>query len=537
MFYSVDALNSRNGRFRLIWRAATATRKKLSKRECMEVSVRETCEELLHCIPTSRPSAIQAKTKYSLYLLAQLLYGTVIIFREQMDFFFLDVRHLWNKMRRPGNVPIGVDLPLDKRQGRDVTLPEAVPHGARRPTGPGMRPQTLYDLNFVFDFSSDTSASSILDFSELDSGRFLSVDYASAMERSLSSTLADISNREVVRSVRPEDITMNEYVPNASRIVNDEQGEELMPPTQADLDILQNMLMDTRADDFDFTDQQLTLGEPSIIDEQLAQQPMEQEQPMEEQQQQEKDRVETPPSEPPTFELEAVPAEVLEERAERRLTRKGRNAKHRTIVDSDTFITKELMQSAIADYSDIVWTKEELMVDPTLDKRPSVDKLFAKRPIYIRYLATPLMELMDEMMAPRPFERMTAREAWTQRGLLLHREETPSMEERERNELLGADYEHQQLLEAEPMSKRRKISAPERTPSPALLNQSPTLLADRTPDVLESERAAGREQFSVGSFEKGRASSMLPPESMILADGDDVYMGPEGVLDPISQYI
>uniref|UniRef100_A0A7I4Y5T2 Rad21_Rec8_N domain-containing protein n=1 Tax=Haemonchus contortus TaxID=6289 RepID=A0A7I4Y5T2_HAECO len=92
MFYSVELLTGRHAKFGLMWRAATCgSARKLHRRAIVQVSVSDTCQEILNYVPTEKNGEADLTSKFSLYLLGQLIYGTVLIFDRQVTLFERDV--------------------------------------------------------------------------------------------------------------------------------------------------------------------------------------------------------------------------------------------------------------------------------------------------------------------------------------------------------------------------------------------------------------------------------------------------------------
>ncbi|CAJ0609393.1 unnamed protein product [Cylicocyclus nassatus] len=99
MFFSVQHLVGPDAKFALVWRAATCgSTTKLPRKAILEVSVSNTCREILNFTPEAH-DRVSAK-KFSLYLLGQLLYGTVLIYDRQLTLFLSDARSAWESCRR-----------------------------------------------------------------------------------------------------------------------------------------------------------------------------------------------------------------------------------------------------------------------------------------------------------------------------------------------------------------------------------------------------------------------------------------------------
>ncbi|KAJ1352661.1 meiosis-specific component of sister chromatid cohesion complex, partial [Parelaphostrongylus tenuis] len=90
MFFSTNLLVGRNAKFSLVWRAATS--KKLPRRAVLGVSIPNTCRDILEFTSAEVFVEDGQLSKFSLYLLGQLIYGVTAIFGRQMKIFELDVR-------------------------------------------------------------------------------------------------------------------------------------------------------------------------------------------------------------------------------------------------------------------------------------------------------------------------------------------------------------------------------------------------------------------------------------------------------------
>ncbi|XP_059139423.1 meiotic recombination protein REC8 homolog isoform X2 [Physella acuta] len=93
MFYSHVYLR-RNGRFGLVWLAATQSRI-LNKRELQAVNISITCSDILEHIPGSvGHGTYKRPRRFSLYLSSQLMYGSVKILQKQWECLLTDVSSL-----------------------------------------------------------------------------------------------------------------------------------------------------------------------------------------------------------------------------------------------------------------------------------------------------------------------------------------------------------------------------------------------------------------------------------------------------------
>ncbi|CAG5130410.1 unnamed protein product, partial [Candidula unifasciata] len=113
----------RNGRFGLIWLAATQT-KVLSKRELYAIDISMTCSDILSHIPGYiGKEAVQRPRRFSLYLTSQLMYGSVRVLQKQWEYLFLDVSALLRKCHP--EVTSDIDLIILKQD--PATIASCVP--------------------------------------------------------------------------------------------------------------------------------------------------------------------------------------------------------------------------------------------------------------------------------------------------------------------------------------------------------------------------------------------------------------------------
>ncbi|KHJ39995.1 Rad21 / Rec8 like protein [Trichuris suis] len=83
MFYSWNILARKDGKFSVIWLAATRERK-LSKKQCESVNLCNSCSELCKHIPS--PDRVKSVERFSLYLCSQLMFGIVVIFNRKHEY-------------------------------------------------------------------------------------------------------------------------------------------------------------------------------------------------------------------------------------------------------------------------------------------------------------------------------------------------------------------------------------------------------------------------------------------------------------------
>ncbi|XP_046576877.1 meiotic recombination protein REC8 homolog [Haliotis rubra] len=107
---------SEGGKFGIVWVAATRS-SELTRREYMSVRVRRTCDDIIDYILLRVPSTTRGQTRprFSLYLSATLMYGTVKVFRKQHQFLFDDTSTLWSRLALSGlkTSTFDIDLKLD----------------------------------------------------------------------------------------------------------------------------------------------------------------------------------------------------------------------------------------------------------------------------------------------------------------------------------------------------------------------------------------------------------------------------------------
>ncbi|KAM3183616.1 hypothetical protein ACTXT7_009996 [Hymenolepis weldensis] len=78
MFFSNDLLSLKRGRFGVLWLAATRGINHVNKRDVIAVDIVNSCSELLEYVNGSK------KSRFSLYLSAQLMYGLCCIYTEKL---------------------------------------------------------------------------------------------------------------------------------------------------------------------------------------------------------------------------------------------------------------------------------------------------------------------------------------------------------------------------------------------------------------------------------------------------------------------
>ncbi|XP_069954931.1 meiotic recombination protein REC8 homolog isoform X2 [Cherax quadricarinatus] len=123
MFYSTDILNPRKGRLAVVWLMATGSFKcekpqDRNYRDIISVRISNTCEEILRYVLSGEK---RAKGRFSLYLSTMLMFGTVKVYRSQINFLLKEALEFHEKIK-------GHRLELEEdlsRAGKIVTLRES----------------------------------------------------------------------------------------------------------------------------------------------------------------------------------------------------------------------------------------------------------------------------------------------------------------------------------------------------------------------------------------------------------------------------
>ncbi|KAH9283845.1 Meiotic recombination protein REC8 -like protein [Echinococcus granulosus] len=103
MFYSNDLLSLKKGRFGVLWLAATRGVTRVSKRDILAVDIVSSCSELLEYVNGSK------RSRLSLYLSAQLMYGLCRVYVEKVCIVLRDANDLYSRALvsfRPHSVQI-----------------------------------------------------------------------------------------------------------------------------------------------------------------------------------------------------------------------------------------------------------------------------------------------------------------------------------------------------------------------------------------------------------------------------------------------
>ncbi|XP_021364000.1 meiotic recombination protein REC8 homolog isoform X1 [Mizuhopecten yessoensis] len=100
MFYHQGILQKRGGKFGIIWLAATRI-EHLKRRELCEVNLQKTCDDIIDHILVRVQAKTPGKkrTRFSLYLSSQLLYGATRVLAKQSDFLFSDASTFFTRVR------------------------------------------------------------------------------------------------------------------------------------------------------------------------------------------------------------------------------------------------------------------------------------------------------------------------------------------------------------------------------------------------------------------------------------------------------
>lgn len=122
MFYSHVYLR-KNGRFGLVWLAATQSRV-LSRRELMAVNVSLTVSNILEHVPGNLKAENRPR-RFSLYLSSQLMYGSVKVLQKQWEYLLGDLNGILRSFHSEISSTTEIDLILTKPE--PVTLESYVP--------------------------------------------------------------------------------------------------------------------------------------------------------------------------------------------------------------------------------------------------------------------------------------------------------------------------------------------------------------------------------------------------------------------------
>ncbi|XP_033757354.1 meiotic recombination protein REC8 homolog [Pecten maximus] len=100
MFYHQGILQKRGGKFGIIWLAATRI-EHLKRRELCDVNLQKTCDEIIDHIMVRMHGSTSGKkrTRFSLYLSSQLMYGVTRILAKQSEFLFGDASTFFTRVR------------------------------------------------------------------------------------------------------------------------------------------------------------------------------------------------------------------------------------------------------------------------------------------------------------------------------------------------------------------------------------------------------------------------------------------------------
>ncbi|KAK3777867.1 hypothetical protein RRG08_038114 [Elysia crispata] len=127
MFYNHWYLR-KNGRFGLIWLAATQSRV-LTRRELAAVNVSMTVSNILEHIPGNFTDVNNRPRRFSLYLSSQLMYGSVKVLQKQWEYLLGDLTALLKKFHPDISSTAEIDLIIARHE--PVTLESCVPSGIK----------------------------------------------------------------------------------------------------------------------------------------------------------------------------------------------------------------------------------------------------------------------------------------------------------------------------------------------------------------------------------------------------------------------
>uniref|UniRef100_A0A5S6QIA0 Rad21_Rec8_N domain-containing protein n=1 Tax=Trichuris muris TaxID=70415 RepID=A0A5S6QIA0_TRIMR len=97
MFYSLNILARKDGKFSIVWLAATRANK-LSKKQCQAVDLCYSCIELCKHIPSS--NRVKGAERFSLYLCSQLMFGIVVIFGKKHEYLLRELECMIYEIRQ-----------------------------------------------------------------------------------------------------------------------------------------------------------------------------------------------------------------------------------------------------------------------------------------------------------------------------------------------------------------------------------------------------------------------------------------------------
>ncbi|GFR94460.1 meiotic recombination protein REC8 homolog [Elysia marginata] len=124
MFYSHVHLR-KNGRFGLVWLAATQSRL-LSRRELAAINVSMTVTNIQEHFPGSVVQDVNNRPRrFSLYLSSQLMYGSVKVLQKQWEFLLGDLTALLKRFHPESSSTTEIDLIIARQE--PVTLESCVP--------------------------------------------------------------------------------------------------------------------------------------------------------------------------------------------------------------------------------------------------------------------------------------------------------------------------------------------------------------------------------------------------------------------------
>ncbi|KAK6725941.1 hypothetical protein RB195_004325 [Necator americanus] len=325
MFFSVQHLIGQDAKFSLVWRAATSgTAKKLPRRAVLNLSVSNMCKEILKFAPTGKYTEAELNSKFSLYLLGQLLYGTVLIYDRQVTLFKIDVQATYEKCRR---------LPMEELLNARDLFPEKKRH----------RRSKMIELN-----AGD------IDIDEQPESRFV------GLARRCEITMLELEAEPLIW--RRQDLFSDEEI--QAPVVFSKDGLEETQMVDGAGDVGQQSVVQP----------EVTTGiQPLSENGPATKKPRMHEESHQEKREQAGDAV--------TISLELSP--LHDETKEGVNLVKRRKAPHLLDVEG-LCISYESMKKMHSDYSSLLRTKEELRAGMAQDKYPTLHELLLPYPAYAR---------------------------------------------------------------------------------------------------------------------------------------------------------
>ncbi|CAI5437922.1 unnamed protein product [Caenorhabditis angaria] len=208
MVISLSQITGKDAQLALIWRLATMRNSKLgtiNKRNVMQHDVRSSCKAIVSMIEKSQAN----RELLSLYIMAQLVYGTTVLFSRQVQYLFIDANELVAAVKNHYliNMP---KKEVKKRKGKNVE-----------------------ENDEDFQTPRKRSKKKISDDDDLD---------------------LDCSPKLLLSQARPDLITLREQLPVASNLFDVNLVDDLVPISDADFNNMYQPMSLT------FTDYQKSSG-------------------------------------------------------------------------------------------------------------------------------------------------------------------------------------------------------------------------------------------------------------------------------------